>query len=404
MPKYFYTAKSFKGETKSGFLEVKNESELSRVLRQEGYVLVSSEGGEEKTKNPLTFNFSMGVPFTEKMMFTRNLQVMIKAGISLPRAIRILAMQVKSKKFKETLSAIADEINTGKTLSSSLEKYPKIFPELFVNMIKVGEESGTLDQALQNLNKQMDREHDLRTKVVGALIYPAVVISAMVGIGILMLAMVVPRLAETFNEMGVELPPTTRVVMGLGTFLSEKWYIFLILIAVAILGFIKASKTKSGKRVIDAVILKLPIVSSLVIKTNSAYTTRTLSSLFNAGVPIVTTLGIVSGALGNVYFKQAISEAAEAVGKGLKLSEALKPHQRLFPQMVIQMMEIGEETGQTADILDNLASFYEEEVINATKNLSSVIEPVLMLIVGGAVGFFAISMIQPIYSILGTMQ
>ncbi len=404
MPRYFYTAKSFKGEIKSGFLEAEDETELARLLRQEGYVLVSSEGGEEKKeKFNLSLSFSQGVPLTEKMMCIRNLQIMVKAGIALPRALRILATQSKNKKFKDALMAIADEISRGKTFSGSLAKFPDIFSELFVNMVKVGEESGTLEEVLRTLHNQMEREHDLRSKIIGALIYPIVVISAMMGIGVLMLIMVVPKLAETFKEMGVNLPATTRFVIWLGTFLAEKWYVCILIVIGLIFVFRRIVAAKTGKRLMDGFVLKIPIISPIVIKTNSAYTTRTLSSLINSGVPIVTALGIVSGALGNSYFQNAISDAAESVRKGSKLSESLAPHQNIYPLMVSQMIEVGEETGQTAEILGNLADFYEEEVVNATKNLSSLIEPLVMLMVGGAVGFFAVSMIQPIYAILNSL-
>lgn len=401
MPKYFYTAKSLTGETKSGFLMAKDETELARLLRQDGYILVSSNQEDEELtrKAGISLPFTGKISLTEKMMFLRNLQVMVRAGISLPRALRILTEQARSKKFKDTLISIADEIDKGKTFSSGLNRYPDIFSEIFVNMVKVGEESGTLEEVLKTLTQQMEREHELQSKVIGALIYPAVIIAAMMGIGILMLVMVVPKLAETFRELNIALPPTTRFVMGLGTFLAEKW--FLIILAIPILFFVlrRTLQTTRGKRIADTIVLRIPVLSSIVVKTNSASMTRTLSSMIIAGIPIVRALEIVSGALGNSYFKEATAKAAERVSKGAKLSEAMKPH-HIYPIMVIQMMEVGEETGQTSDILMGLADFYEEEVTNATKNLSSIIEPVLMILVGGAVGFFAISMIQPMYSML----
>ncbi|PIS38875.1 MAG: hypothetical protein COT34_01385 [Candidatus Nealsonbacteria bacterium CG08_land_8_20_14_0_20_43_11] len=404
MPKYFYTAKSFKGEIKSGFLEAKDETELARSLRQEGYVLVSSETQEkEAEKKSLTFSFSSKVSLTEKLLFTRNLQVMIRAGISLPRSLRLLSRQAKNKKFGKILEAIADEISTGKNFSSCLGKYPEIFSEIFVNMVKVGEESGTLDEVLKTLTNQLAREHELSSKVRGAMVYPAVVLTAMLGVGALMLVMVVPKLAETFRDMNVELPASTKLVMALGSFLEKKWWLGILIIVGLAIPLSRFLKTKLGKRMVDIVAFKFPLISPIVIKTNSASTTRTLSSLITAGVPIVSALGIVAGALNNSFFRTAISAAAEQVGKGVKLSEALMPYQNVYPSMVVQMIEVGEETGQTAEILAELADFYEEEVTNATKNLSTVIEPLLMIIIGAAVGFFAISMVQPMYSVLDTI-
>jgi len=406
LPKYFYTAKSLKGEPKSGTLEAKDKSELARTLRQEGYVLIKAglEGEEiERKKFKISLPFLGRVSLTEKMMFTRNLQVMIAAGISLPRALRTLALQTKSKKFKKALFNIAEEITKGKSFSDSLQKHPNIFPEVFTSMVKVGEEAGTLEEVLKTLTQQMEREYELKSKIKGAMIYPAVIICAMLGIGFLMLVMVVPKLAETFRELNVELPPTTKVVISFGTFLAEKWF-FAILIAILLFFVFRIIlKTKRGKRMVDFLSLKIPIISPIIRKTNSAYTVRTLSSLFASGVPIVRSLEIVSAALGNIYFREAMTESAEKVRKGSKLSESLRPYQDIYPSIIIQMIEVGEETGETSDILGKLADFFETEVGNATKNLSAAIEPILMLIIGAVVGFFAISMVQPMYSMLGAM-
>jgi len=328
---------------------------------------------------------------------------MIGAGISLPRALRTLALQTKSKKFKKALLNIAEEITKGKSFSDSLGKHPDIFAELFTSMIKVGEEAGTLEEVLKTLTQQMEREYELKSKIKGAMIYPAVIICAMIGIGILMLIVVVPKLAETFKELNIELPLTTRLVIGLGVFLAKKWYFGILIIIGLFFIFRTILKTKRGKRMVDLLSLKIPIISAIIRKTNSAYTVRTLSSLFASGVPVVRSLEIVSGSLGNIYFREAIAQAVEKVRKGSKLSEALKPYQDIYPLIIIQMIEVGEETGETSDVLGKLADFFEEEVGNATKNLSAIIEPVLMLIIGAVVGFFAISMVQPMYSMLGAM-
>lgn len=412
MPKYSYTAKSIKGEVKTGLLSAKNQSELARVLHQEGYFLISANMEEEEVKKRpgLFFGkdwvipFLGGVSLTEKMFFTRNLAVMIGAGIPLPRAISALANQTKSKKFKIALLDIVEEVTRGKNFSDSLNEYPNIFPELFQSMIKVGEETGTLEEILKTLTQQMEKEHELRSKIKGAMIYPTVIICAMIGIGILMLIMVVPKLAETFEELNVELPFSTKLIISLGAFLAQNWFVGVLIFFVFFFLLRIALKTKIGKRIIDKLVLKIPIVSSIVKKTNSAYTVRSLGSLFSSGVPIVRALEVVSRALGNIYFREAISSAAEKVRKGSKLSEALRPYQNIYPAIVVQMIEVGEETGETADILKKLADFFEEEVTNSTKNLSAVIEPVLMLIVGAMIGFFAISMIQPMYSMLGAIQ
>ncbi|MFH0791971.1 MAG: type II secretion system F family protein [bacterium] len=401
MPKYKYNAVSLSGETKSGNLDARDEADLARLLKQEGHILISAESEDDANKKHNIFNIQIlsRVSLAEKMMITRNLQVMVKAGISLPRALSILSMQSRNNALKDALKDIGDEISRGQSFFSALSKYPQYFSPLFVNMIRVGEESGTLDEVLSNLTHQMDRENDLRSKIIGALIYPIVVISAMLGIGVIMLIVVVPKLSETFKELNVPLPASTQAIVAVGTFLANQWYLALILIVTVVIIIRQALKTKNGKKIGDALILKMPIVSNIVSGTNAAYFTRTLGSLISAGVPIVESLHIISGAMGNIHFETAIIETADKVSKGIRLSDSMQPYQ-VFPIMVRQMIEVGEETGQTSDILGKLADYYEEEVINYTKNLSALIEPLLMLIVGGVVGFFAISMVQPMYSIL----
>jgi len=406
MPRYNYIGKTLEGEPRSGTIEAKDEYQLARILRREGCILISAESGEaKKEKKKFTFSipFFGWVSLTEKIMFSRNLGVMIAAGVPLPRGLKILSGQSKNKKFKRILLDVREEIIKGKTFSGALSRYSKVFSELFVSMVKVGEETGTMEDVLKVVVQQMEKEHQIKSKIKGAMVYPAVILSAMICIGILMLIMVVPRLAKVFVELGVELPMTTKLVIATGSFLAKFWYTLPVIIIFVIVLLRTALRTKVGKLVFDTLILKIPIFSPIIKKTNSAHTVRTLSSLISAGVPIVRSLEIVSNSLSNVNYKKAISEAAEKVRKGGKLAEVLKKYENIYPNLVIQMIEVGEETGETANILEKLAEFFEEEVSNATKNLSAVIEPVLMLIIGAAVGFFAISMIQPIYSIMQTL-
>ncbi len=402
MPRYSYLAKTLKGEPRSGTLSAKNEHELAKILRKEGSILIKAtpEEKEHKKKFLITVPFFGWVSLTEKIMFTRNLRVMIAAGVSLPRTLRILANQTKNKKFRKTLLEIREEIIKGKTFSDSLTRYPDIFSELFISMVKVGEETGTLEEVLRVLTQQMEKEHEIKSKIKGAMIYPAVIIFAMACIGILMLIVVVPKLARVFAELEIELPITTKLVIGAGVFLSKFWFLLPLGILIFLFLLRVILKTKAGKLVFDTLVLKIPIIAPIIKKTNSAHTVRTLSSLIAAGVPIVRSLEIVSGTLSNVHYKKAISEAVEEVKKGAKLAGVLKRYENIYPTLVIQMIEVGEETGKTSDVLEKLAEFFEEEVANATKNLSAVIEPVLMLIVGAVVGFFAISMIQPMYSMM----
>jgi type IV pilus assembly protein PilC len=403
VPRYSYFAKNLTGEPRSGLLEAKNKHDLARVLRQEGCFLISAISEEEmiaKKKFVLAVPFLNKVSLKEKIIFTRNLKVMISAGISLPRSLKILAGQSKSKKLKRTLLEISEEIIEGKNFSESLVKHPAVFPEFFCSMIKVGEEAGTMESVLGVLTRQMERDYELRSKIKGAMIYPIIILITMFVIGILMLIIVVPRLSETFVDLNIQLPFTTRVVILVGNLLAKFWYLVpLILVGLAF--FLRLfSKTKRGKKLFDTFFVRAPFISSVIKQINSAYTVRTLSSLIASGIPLVRALEVTAGTLSNGYYKEAINEAAEQVRKGAKLSEALKRHENIYPVLVNQMVEVGEETGETSGILEKLAEFFEEEVATTTKNLSVIIEPALMLIVGAAVGFFAVSIIQPIYSMM----
>ncbi len=403
--KFFYIAKSLKGESKSGVLEAKDQHELASVLRSQGFMMISAneEGGKAKYQG-LSFSIPFfGVSLVEKLMFTRNLQVMISAGISLPRALRVLASQSKSNKLKTAIFQMEKEIVEGKSFSEAVSGRSNIFSEIFSNMIKIGEESGTLENVLGVLALQMEKEHEIKSRILGALMYPAVILVAMIGIGILMMILVIPKLAQTFDDLKIDLPITTRFVIAVGNFFAQFWYLLpFIFIALAI-GATTALKTKTGKFIADTIFLKMPIIGPLIKKTNCAQFVRNLSSLIASGVPIVRSLEITAGSIGNVHYKKALREASKKVEKGAKLAEALNPYGNIFSPLILQMIEIGEETGETSSMLAKLADFFEEEVNNTTKNLSSIIEPILMLIIGAAVGFFAISMIQPIYGMLGSM-
>ncbi len=403
MPSYSYISKTINGRPQTGEMEAKNEHELAKILRKEGYILISAELKQKPAKTTKFLDFFKKVSLVEKVMFARNLRVMISAGVSLPRALKILSIQSKSKKFKKTLLNIRKQVIEGKNFSDALTDFPNIFSELFCSMVKVGEESGTLEKVLDVLAQQMEKEYQLKSQIKGAMIYPAVIVAAMVGIGVLMLIMVVPKIAETFEELEIELPTTTKFVIALGLFLVNFWYLIPLIIIGLLVLMKTAVKTETGKLIIDKVFLKIIVISSIVKKTNSAYTARTLSSLISSGVPLIRSLELVSNSLTNIYYKQAILDAKEQVKKGAKLGKSLSKYEDIYSTLTIQMIEVGEETGETASILKKLADFYEEEVTRATKNLASIIEPVLMILVGAVVGFFAVSMIQPMYSMLGSI-
>lgn len=400
MPSFLYTAKSLDGKTKSGILDAENIKDLAQILKSDGLILVKADSKIEKSGR---FGFSKKVSISEKLLMTRNLWVMISTGLPLMKGFTILAAQSKSKKLKNALLDISQEIGRGKTLSDSFKKYPDIFSEIFRGMIEAGEESGTLEEVLRVLALQLEKEKQMSGKVKKALIYPAILVATMGVVGVILMIFAFPKISKFFKSLNAQLPITTRIILGSGDFFIEYWYLILLFIFILVVLIFSMIKTKKGKIFFDTLALKLPVVSSLVKKGNTASLIRSLSSLLSAGVPLIKSLQMASGTLSNFYFKQALSDSVKAIEKGEKLFESLKPHQEIFPYGAVEMIEIGEETGKTSLILKTLAEFYEEEVSNAADNLSSIIEPVLILVLGAAVGIFAVSIIGPLYSILGSI-
>lgn len=407
MPTYIYTAKSISGQMKSGSKEAASEAELAHALRDEGFLLTSVKtpaqtGVAAKKISSLLPSFDR-VSLVEKIMFAQHLAVMIGAGLSLTRAIDALAAQSGSKKFSGILKDISSGIKGGTTLADSLSKHPKVFSELFINMVKVGETSGNLEEVLRVLADQMKKDHELRSRVKSAMIYPAVIVVAMFGIGIIMMLTIVPKLSAIFKELNTELPLTTRIVIGFSDFLTQHWILTILAIAILVLGARFILKTKKGKNSFDWLLIKSPIFGEIIKKINSARLARTLGSMIKSGIPIAQSLQIVSKTLGNSLFRQSIEYASQQIQKGQSLSQCLKNYSQIYPPMVTQMVEVGEETGTLDEILTKLAEFYEEEVSNITKGLASIIEPILMIIIGAAVGLFAVSMLQPMYSMMESL-
>ena len=399
-----YKAITKKGKRISGEAEAKDQFDLARQLKAGGKILVFAE---EKKNTGLDFeslNLILSrVSIQEKIVFARNLSVMAKAGLSLYRSIGILERQTGNRKFKKIIHNLGEDIKKGSSLNEAMKKYPKIFSSLFVAMVKAGEESGSLTESLRTVSDQLEKSYIIRKKIKGALVYPAVIITAMFIVGILMLTFVVPTLTATFTELGVELPVTTRVVISVSNFLSGNIFLSFGIILLFVFSLYLFLKTNTGKRTFHFLVLRIPIIGNLVKKTNSARTARTLSSLIKSGVPIVEALGITEEVLQNSYYKEVVSNAKKKIQKGTPLFESFSKAEKLYPVLVGEMMEVGEETGKLTDMLLEVALFYEGEVESATKNMTAIIEPFLMIIVGVVVGFFAISMITPMYSMLDSI-
>lgn len=403
---FTYKAKSNTGDITQGVMEAEDRLALAHDLRSHGNVPLSIVEKKENSLNQI-FKFSeifSGVKLTDLVVLTKNLSGMLKAGLSLARALSVLKKQTKNVKLNKILTTLEEEINSGGTLSSGLAKFPDVFSKLFVSMTKAGEESGNLAGALEDVGLNLEKSSALTKKIHGALIYPGVIMSAMVIIGILMFAFVVPTLAATFKSLGVKLPFATQVLVGVGTFLSQHLILTFLMLVVAVFAIMSLLRAPFMTTYIDYIVLRLPIVGNLTKELNTARTTRTMSSLLTSGVSITRALEITEDVVQNMYYKQVLIEAKGAVEKGEPFSKVFETNVKLYPIMVSEMISVGEETGKLSDMLLEIALFYEEVVENKTRNLSTIIEPVLMVFIGAGVGFFAISMISPLYSILNSIK
>lgn len=400
---FSYYAKKISGEEMKGVLEAKDKFDLARVLRQQGLMLIScKEDGEKKSSFHLPSIFGR-VPVTEKMFFSRNLSVMVSAGVSISRGLEILSRQTKNKKFKKTIEGVMENVKKGTSMSEGMKQYPDVFSLIFIAMVKVGEESGRLSESLKLVSDQMERDHALIKKIKGALMYPSIIISVMILIGILMLIYVVPTLVSTFQELGAELPASTKIIIAISNFLSQNTVAFFVIVLAAVAGAVLFFRSSKGKKLVSNVLLRLPIFSELTKKINSARTARTMASLISAGVDVLESLSITKEVIQNDNFKKVLEEARSNIQKGEPVSESFKRAGNLYPILVGEMMAVGEETGKFSEMLLRVAIFYEDEVAEATKDMSTIIEPILMVAIGAVVGFFALSMIKPMYSMVNAI-
>ena len=352
-------------------------------------------------------NISFGggkIGIHDRILFAKNLGGMLEAGLSLFRALSVLEKQSKNKNLKNTFSVLLKTIDQGGNLSDGLSKFPKSFSGLFSAMIKAGEESGNLSESLKEVSEHLEKTYALEKKIKGAMMYPAVILCAIALIGVLMMIFVIPTLAKTFSDLGVTLPATTRAVIFISNIIAQHTILFLLSVSAIIFGLISSLKIKKVGIFVDWLFLHLPGVSTMSKETNIARTCHTIGSLLVAGVSMGKALSITEEVLQNYYYKKALSYARPEIEKGVALSDFFKKYPNLFSELPQEMSSVGEETGNLSEMLLSVADFYEKDLDERTKNLSSIIEPVLMIFVGTAVGFFALSIISPLYSILDSIK
>lgn len=347
----------------------------------------------------LNIPFINRVSFLEKIIFAKHLALMIKAGLSLREGVFTIQEQSRSKKFKKVLDDVIKSIDNGQSLAVSLSRHPRVFDSFYINMIRVGEESGTLEENLEKLALEFEKSYELRKNVKAAMIYPSIILSAVIVLSTALTFFILPKILPIFKTLDVQLPLTTRVLIRFTEIIQNYGFYILaaMVILVVFLGFI--SRIRLIKILIHKIILKLPIAGVISRDVNLSHFSRTLGILLKSGVPIVKALDITGTTLKNSVYRKELEKVAADVQKGKPISDYLKKKETLFPLMVSRMVGVGEKTGNLEESLLYVGNFYEEEVARTLKSLSTILEPILLLIIGLAVGFIALAIISPIYEI-----
>ncbi|MFA6339110.1 MAG: type II secretion system F family protein [Candidatus Paceibacterota bacterium] len=400
-----YKSINSQGETKESIAEAVDKSVLYRDLKEKGETIVSAEEIKSK-QNSIIKKISglfTGIKTFDKIIFAKNLSTMIDAGLPISRGLAVLKKQTKKVKLQKIYDDLNESIKKGNSLSDSMKDHPKFFSNLFVSMVKAGEESGSLAESLKVVAIQTEKSYLLRKKIQGAFIYPIIILCLMTVIGIIMLKFVVPTIVGTFKDMNVALPLSTRIIIFISDAFQNYFPHILLLLSILIfLGFLFI-RSNVGKRFIDNIVLNMSVVGEISKEINSARTARTLSSLLKAGVDIVVATKITKEVIQNSYYKDILEKAEKSIQKGEPLANVFLENDTFYPPFVGEMISVGEETGKLSDMLMEVAVFYENEVEQKTKDVSTIIEPFLMIFIGVAVGFFAVAMISPTYSVMNNI-
>ena len=403
MAEFIYRALAKNGHKEEGTIQAPSLLVAGHLLKEQG--LLPTEVHEKKAGSIITFLKSIStVPLDEKINVVENLGIMLKAGIPVSRALQILVKQIKNMKLKNVMTQVYNQVQAGKGLSEAMAEHPTVFSNIFISMVRVGDMSGNLEKSLEYLSIQLHREADLKGKVKGAMIYPSVIVSAMVLVGIAMSIFVLPNLISVFKDFSSDLPYMTKVVIAFVEFMSGNAVLVIGGVILAVFGVFMVHRTYEGQKAFQIFFLHFFSINTIIKKINLARFARVLSSLLKSGIPIVQALEVASDSLSNIPYKELTAQAAIEVKLGKTIADSLGKNEQLFPPLVVQMLQVGEESGTVEDILNQLAIHYEEEVDNILRNLSSIIEPLLLLVIGGVVGILAVALIAPIYNISGSIK
>ncbi len=395
MPKYYYEAKNDTGQLVRGEVQAATEAIAEKVLTRNQLVVTKLE-----SKKTLLSSFSIfnKISVRERAQFARQLATMIDAGLPLVQALNIILLQTKSKPFHKIIETIIRDIESGYTFSGAMAKHPQAFNQIFITIVKAGEATGKLDQVLLELADQSEKDAAFAGKIKGALAYPAFIVAAMIGVGILMMVEVIPTIKGVFDEANAQLPLATRALIGLSDFIIHDWYIIIVAVVLLVGGLRLFLVTTQGKIFIDKLTLKIPVFSSTSISIMMARLTRTLGLLVASGIPILEALRIVSQSINNTVYQKGLEEVRTEVERGVPMSVPLTKNKN-FPVIFGQMMAVGEQTGRVDGMLANMAKFYSEESDTRLKSISSLIEPLVMVVLGVAVAVLIFAILVPIYNI-----
>ncbi len=394
MIRFRFKAKTKDGLTRKGIVEAQSLASAANVLREQSLVIVELH---ELSSGSSIFAMSNKVKFEDIVNFTRQLSTMIGAGLPLTDALSILQVQA-SPVLQSKISQILRNIEGGSTFANALETHPDAFSKVYVALIRAGESAGVLDTILIRLADNLESEREFRSKTKGALIYPVIVLIGMTVVGIVMMVFVLPKLTSMYQDFNAELPAITKALINTSNFLNKYWYIMIVAIAGSIYGLRMWKKTKSGAVAIDGLTLKIPIYGKIRLMVMMAEFSRTLALLASAGVSLVESLGIVKDVVDSVILSDSLVVIAKDVEKGNPLATSLAKH-AAFPMIISQMVAVGEQTGKLDEILNRVAVYFEVESEHAIKNLSTAMEPIIMILLGIGVGFLIVAIIVPIYNL-----
>lgn len=398
MARFKYSARDKDGKEVKSDIEARDSSAVADILHDRGLIVVSiKEVGALDLKRLQEINIG-GVPMKEKVVFMRQMATMIASGLALNRALEIMVEQSNNPKFKKVLRDVSDSVQAGKSLSTAFREQEDVFDNITLNLIEAGEESGNLEVILAKLATELEERDSLNKKIRSAMIYPSIILVVIIAVILVMMLVLIPSMSEIYKDFDAELPWITKAIIAMSNFMINYWWALLVTILILFLGFRYYRSTEKGRKTIDKVILKLPIVGKLVSKTQIAQFSRILSLLLSSGLSIVKALELTGQSLGNSVFKDVVLDARDEVEKGGPLAIPIA-RSEYFPLLVSSMISVGEETGEIDAVLEKVSEYYKEEVDMATSNLSTILEPILLIIMGGAVAFIALGVYMPMFGL-----